>query len=110
MNERFSVVQGSNVAETLERLSTVSVDVPERGQGRTSWHCERHAACRLVATLVGKGAWAPPIGLLKGEEPDFLVALASSRVGIEFTEATHEGFVGTLVLPEAQVDGSVVDR
>jgi hypothetical protein len=32
------------------------------------------------------------------------------RIGVEFTEATHEDYVATMMLPEARQEGSVVDR
>ncbi len=100
-------------AETLEQLQNaikdLAIEVPARGQGRTTDHCEQWQIQHLLQALLEAGQLHPPVALRKGESPDFLLETSTRCIGIENTEAINPDYARATVHPNAREGGSVVD-
>ena len=99
----------NNQGELLELLMKIDIRVPPRNEGRTTEHCETWSICRLLATLAKRDKIGYPIRMIKRERPDFLLTAGERYIGIEVTEAIHQEYAKATALPEADVDGSVID-
>ena len=90
-------------------IQSLVIQVPPRGQGRTTDHCEQWQIQRLLETLFRAGELDAPVTLMKRESPDFLLKTQKLAVGIEATQAINDDYVRALMHPNAQRQGSVVD-
>jgi len=84
------MLSGSNEFELLNGLSEVDVQVPSRGNGRTTEHVEVYVIAHLLSCLVKKGLIVYPVSLIKRERPDFLLTMNQKTIGIEHTEAVPQ--------------------
>ena len=79
----------ANDAEELKKfLSAINTDVPQRTEGRTHDHVERHHVTKYLSFLVHRDLLYFPLAITKGESPDFIVeSRTQGKRGIEVTEA-----------------------
>ena len=76
--------------QLLDALQQVDISVPLRTEGRTTDHCETWSICRFLSTFSESELLGYPLQLTHRDRPDFLVELASRRIGIEVTEVVPE--------------------
>lgn len=98
-----------NEAELLQKLTLFDITVPPIDQGRTKEHCEMWSICRLLATLAKYKYYEFPLQINKRERPDFYLKTGIKNIGIEFTEAIQQDYARVRVLPEANLQGSIID-
>lgn len=72
--------------ELVARLAALDIEVPERGNGRTTSQVERYGIVQLLGTLAPERL-AFPLTLTHDDRPDFRLTMPSDEVGIEHTEA-----------------------
>ena len=73
--------------ELLTQLAAIDITVPLRTEGRTTSHCERYLAARLLSTLAGTDEISFPLEIVHQEKPDFALTFGGRTVGMECTEA-----------------------
>lgn len=95
--------------ELFRTLAGIDIRVPPRIEGRTTEHCETWSICRLLATLAKHKKLEFPIQLTKRERPDFLLVSGERRIGIEVTEAVNSEYARATTLPEADIEGAIID-
>ncbi len=95
--------------ELFKILAGIDIRVPPRSEGRTTEHCETWSICRLLATLAKHKILEFPIQLIKRERPDFLLVTGERRIGIEVTEAVNSEYARATTLPEADIEGAIID-
>ena len=96
-------------AQLRDAIENLAIDVPQRGQGRTSKDCEQWQIQRLLRALFQARELHPPVRLIKRESPDFLLTTATHCVGIETTEAINPDYVRATMHRNGRVQDSVVD-
>ena len=74
----------------LDYLRSQDITIPARTQGRTTKHCERRGAFRLLATLATANRLVYPLTVIHQDKPDFLLRFPTRDVGFEFTEAASQ--------------------
>lgn len=99
----------NNREHLLSILKKINISVPPICNGRKTEHCERWSICRLLATLASREKIDFPMQLIKRERPDFLLANDDRQIGIEITEAINPEYAKAKTLPEAKVDGAIID-
>lgn len=85
--------------ELTARLAGLDIDVPARSEGRRNHHAERYSIVHLLAALPIEQL-SFPLTLTHSDKPDFLLAMPSSEVGIEHTEAVPENIARANFLRE----------
>ena len=95
--------------DLLKQLTLIDISVPPIDEGRTTEHCERWSICRLLATISLNQDFEFPIELIKRERPDFYLHIGPKKIGIEVTEAIQPDYARARVLPEAELDESILD-
>jgi hypothetical protein len=73
--------------ELLTQLAAIDITVPLRTEGRTTSHCERYLAARLLSTLADTDEISFPLEIVHQEKPDFALTIGAKTVGMECTEA-----------------------
>lgn len=86
---RLNLAASSRV-ELQSKLSSTDITVPFRTEGRTSQHCERYMAARLLSTLADTDELTFPLEIAHTDRPDFTLTMAGTKVGLECTEAVSE--------------------
>jgi len=114
MSEGFfgSLVAGffaANDREMRDLLSRVDATVPARTKGRSSSDRERYCIVHSLRTLEQNGLLRYPFELAKGESPDFRVAMAGRRWGLEVTEAASRKHQAATTELEKSPPGSVLE-
>lgn len=104
--ERFAVETPDQLRHAIKDLA---IDVPPRGEGRTTDHCEQWQIQRLLQVLFRAGELGLPVSLKKRESPDFLLTTATHALGIEVTEAINQDYAAALMHPNTRNPNSVVD-
>jgi hypothetical protein len=84
------LVTAESKGQLLNYLISQDTMVPARTRGRTTRHCERRGAFRLLATLATANRLAYPVTLIHRDKPDFLLQFPIRDVGLEFTEAVSQ--------------------
>lgn len=107
--DRTNVFAAENSKQLQNAIGDLAIEVPPRGEGRTTADCEQWQIHRLLQALFVTGKLQPPVALRKGESPDFLLNHATELVGIETTEAINPDYVRATMHPNARNRGSVID-
>ena len=94
-----NIWRAESEAEMPELIRAVNVDVPFRSEGRTNNHTERFCMARLLATLPSDRLQFP-LQLQHHDRPDFILAMAATKTGIEHTEAIPENVAHAAFLRE----------
>ncbi|MGU5686626.1 hypothetical protein ACV1DN_20845 [Aeromonas allosaccharophila] len=102
----FSATTEIELDEALEKLK---VQVPPRGKGRTTDHCERWQIHALLVGLKKGGYLRFPVTLKKRERPDFQLISGAVSLGIEAIEAINPDYARAQTLSEAKDEHSVID-
>jgi hypothetical protein len=74
--------------EMRRTLADIDISVPLRTEGRTTAHCERWSAARMLAAKADAGELSYPLSVESRDRPDLLLTLPDRKVGVEITEAT----------------------
>lgn len=75
--------------DDIEPMSRqIDVEVPERGDGRTSDHTERYCLARLLHHVSQRLDF--PLMAVHTDKPDFLLVSPLQRIGVEHVEAVPE--------------------
>lgn len=95
--------------ELLEHVNSLKIDVPPRGDGRTTDHCEQWQVHQLLLALIQDKLISAPFKLTKRESPDFEIEFNHKLFGLEATEAINSDYARMSTLPEAKDQNSVLD-
>lgn len=95
------VLRADTPAELKARLAELDIDVPLRSEGRRNHHAERYCIAPMLATLPVEQL-SFPLTLIHSDKPDFLLAMPSTDVGIEHTEAVPENIARADFLREKE--------
>lgn len=76
--------------ELIDCLKSRDITIPARTKGRTTPHCERRGAFRLLASLATADCLGYPVGVIHRDKPDFLLQFGNRPIGLEFTEAVSQ--------------------
>ncbi|EJX7572574.1 hypothetical protein [Vibrio cholerae] len=90
-------------------LRELDVEVPPRGQSRTTEACESWILHKALLAFHQKKMISYPIVIEKMEKPDFWIMSANKTYGVELTEAVNPDYARIQTLPEASIQGSVID-
>ena len=105
---RIKLINAESQDQLRLCIENLAIDVPLRGQGRTSDDCEQWQVQRLLQTLFRTGELQSPVSLTKRESPDFLLT-TTHAMGIEATEAINPDYIAATMHPHASNPKSVVD-
>lgn len=88
------VERATNYKQLLSSLKDIVDDVPGRADGRTKEMCEQWIFFRLFKTLTFANEIIFPVSAAKANppDPDFIIFLGETRIGIEVTEATSTDY------------------
>ena len=79
-------------SDFIKKLSYINDSVPRRTEGRISKHRERYCLKIYLKSLYKEKLLRFPMGIKKGESPDFLIITNNETIALEVTEATTENF------------------
>ena len=99
----------SSTEELKREIFNLSIIVPPRGKLRTTEQCEQWQIHHYLLALIELNKLKTPFKLEKRERPDFEVVNGTITIGIEATEIINPDYARAITLPEAKLDGLVID-
>lgn len=90
--EMFETIGDLLSIDNQQELENINFDVPDRSNGRKSYHTERYSVIEYLKKLSKFNLVSFPMEITKHEAPDFFIKNPISSCGLEFTEASTEAF------------------
>lgn len=98
----ITISSKADAEELFADLWSIDIAVPHRTEGRTTYHVERWAICRLLSTLAQAHRLSFPISLRHRDRPDFFLSTGATQVGVEVTEAISKQYAAYSALAERE--------
>ena len=108
------ITQGSELffsdrKDLLQVLGDVSVSVPDRKEGRKSYHRERYCIVHYLQALANESLLKFPLKIIRSESPDFFLNFKECSVAVEIQDVgTERSQEATTLLERASVETFLV--
>jgi hypothetical protein len=109
VNKLLSSCRVNSPDELCAVLDESRVDVPARGDGRTSDHTEAWTLAHLLSTLNSAGRLCFPLQWCKRERPDYVIASANQDLGIEISELVSPALAQAVAIRNEESPGQAID-
>ncbi len=116
MKDTRKPIEATSPSDLTRKLDSWDIYLPERGQGRKTFHTERRTTCPFLHTISKTGLLSYPLRVKPDDRPDLVLELMGQdrrQIGVEITEAIPQNWAwiaskanqnDSMFVPESKID------